>query len=182
MGHMTEIDAGELVLRPVGREVALALLEGRVPAGVVLAPGYPSQFSLETLQMVVDADGDGDGFGPYFMVRKADGAVVGEIGASYHRATATAQVGYTVVEPSWGRGYATAALRALLGHLLADRRVRRVVAETLEEHTASRRVMEKAGMRYHDARVGEVDGKTVTLVVYEAGRAGRGAMAASGRA
>ena len=57
-----------------------------------------------------------------------------------------------------------------------------MVAETLEEHTASRRVMEKAGMRYHDARVGEVDGKTVTLVVYEAGRAGRGAMAASGRA
>jgi len=46
--------------------------------------------------------------------------------------------------------------------------VRRVVAETLEEHTASRRVMEKAGMRYHDARVGEVDGRTVALVVYEA--------------
>ncbi len=94
----------------------------------------------------------------------------GESGAGYHRATATAtaQVGYTVVEPSWGRGYATAALRALLTQLLADRRVHRVVAETLEAHTASRRVMEKAGMRYHHARVGEVDGKTVPLVVYEA--------------
>ena len=94
---MTEIDAGGLLLRPVDREVAAALLEGRVPAGVVLAPGYPSQFSLETMRLVVDADGVGDGFGPYFMVRKA---VVGEIGAGYHPATATAQVGYTVVEPS----------------------------------------------------------------------------------
>jgi RimJ/RimL family protein N-acetyltransferase len=46
--------------------------------------------------------------------------------------------------------------------------VRQVVAETLEEHTASRRVMEKAGMRYHHARTGEVDGTTVALVVYEA--------------
>jgi [ribosomal protein S5]-alanine N-acetyltransferase len=117
---------------------------------------------------VARAKGDGDEFGPFFMVRKVDGAVVGEIGASYDGATATAQVGYTVVELSWGRGYATAALRALLGHLLGDRRVRRVVAETLEEHTASRRVMEKAGMRYHAARMGTVDGRTVALVVYEA--------------
>jgi RimJ/RimL family protein N-acetyltransferase len=67
-----------------------------------------------------------------------------------------------------GRGYATAALRALLAHLLADPRVRRVVAGTLEDHTASRRVMEKTGMRHHETRVGEVDGRTVRLVVYEA--------------
>jgi RimJ/RimL family protein N-acetyltransferase len=118
--------------------------------------------------MVAGAKGDGNGFGPFFMVRKADGAIVGEIGASYDAATASAQVGYTVVEPSWGRGYATAALRALLGHLLGDPRVRRVVAETLVEHTASRRVMEKAGMRPCDQRIGEVDGGSASLVAYEA--------------
>jgi RimJ/RimL family protein N-acetyltransferase len=73
-----------------------------------------------------------------------------------------------VVEPSWGRGYATAALRALLGQLLGDRRVRRVVAEALVEHTASRRVMEKAGMRPCGQRIGEVDGTSAALVVYEA--------------
>jgi hypothetical protein len=44
-----------------------------------------------------EADG---GFGPFFMVRKADGAVMGEIGAGLNGATA--RVGYTVVEPSWG--------------------------------------------------------------------------------
>ena len=36
--------------------------------------------------------GAAGGFGPYFMVRKADGAVVGEIGAGLDGATA--QVGY----------------------------------------------------------------------------------------
>ena len=82
-------------------------------------------------------------------------------------ATATAQVGYTVVEPSWGQGYATEALRALLGHLLADPAIDRVVAETLEGHAASRRVMEKAGMRLRSRRVGEVDGEQAELVLYE---------------
>ena len=43
-----------------------------------------------------------------------------------------------------------------------------MVAETLVEHTASRRVMEKAGMRQCDERIGEVDGRTAALVVYEA--------------
>jgi predicted amidohydrolase/RimJ/RimL family protein N-acetyltransferase len=164
-----EIDAGRLVLRPIGRDVALGLLEGRVPEGIVLGPGYPSQFSLEVMELVARAPAEeGGGFGPYFMVRKADGAVVGEIGAGLDRASATAQVGYTVVEPCWGQGYATEALRALLAHALAGTGVRRVVAETLVGHVASRRVMEKAGMRHSGQREGEVDGGTVELVVYEA--------------
>ena len=169
--HPGEIDAGELVLRPIGREVAVAVLAGRAPDGLILAPGYPSQFSLETLRIAADPGSpEAEGLGPFFMVRKADGAVVGEIGASLDAASGTAQVGYTVVEPSWGRGYATQALRALLAGLLADPRVRRVVAETLLDHRASRRVMEKAGMRHRGERVGEVDGTVETLVVYEARR------------
>ena len=42
-----------------------------------------------------------------------------------------------------------------------------MVAETLAGHAASRRVMEKAGMRLHGRRVGEVDGEQAELVVYE---------------
>ena len=160
---MSEILAGRLILRPIGRDAALAVLEGRTPEGLSLAPGYPSQFSLEVMEMVAGA-GPG-AYGPYFMVRRDDGAVVGEVGATMDGSTA--QVGYTVVEPSWGQGYATEALRALLGRLLADPGIDRVVAETLEGHAASRRVMEKAGMRLHGRRVGEVDGEQAELVVYE---------------
>ena len=72
-----------------------------------------------------------------------------------------------MVEPSWGQGHATEALRALLAHLLADPRIDRVIAETLVGHAASRRVMEKAGMRLGSQRVGEVDGGQAELVVYE---------------
>jgi [ribosomal protein S5]-alanine N-acetyltransferase len=156
------------VLRPIATEVAAAVLAGRAPGDLVFAAGYPSRFSLETLRIAAARGSGTEGLGPYFMVRKVDGAVVGEIGASLDAATGTAHVGYTVVEPSWGRGYATQALRALLAHLRTDPRVRRVVAETLVDHHASRRVMEKAGMRPCGRRVGEVDGRPQTLVAYEA--------------
>jgi RimJ/RimL family protein N-acetyltransferase len=165
---MTELDAGGLVLRPVTREQAIALLDGRTPDGLLLAAGYPSRFSLEVMQFVVSTPEQDRGFGPWFMHRKPDGAVVGEIGANLAPASATAQTGYTVVEPSWGRGHATDALRALLTHVLADPRVRRVMAETPATHAASRRVMEKAGMTLCGERTGDVDGETMELVIYEA--------------
>ncbi len=164
---VNQIDADRLVLRAIHREVARLLLDGRTPQGVLFAPGYPSQFSLEVMELVVGAQKPGR-FGPFFMVRKTDGAVVGEIGCSVDDASATGHVGYSVVEPSWGHGYATEALRALLSHVLVEPGVRRVVAQTMVEHTASRRVMEKAGMRYCEQRVGAEDGKSVDLVFYEA--------------
>lgn len=134
---------------------------------MVFAPGYPSRFSLETMELVVGAREPGR-FGPFFMVRKADGAVVGEIGCGIDDASATGHVGYSVVEPSWGQGYATEALRALLDDVLAEPGVRRVVAHTMIDHTASRRVMEKAGMLYRGERAGVEDGEPVELAVYEA--------------
>jgi hypothetical protein len=73
-----ELDADRRVLRPIDPEVARALLEGRTPEGVTLAPGYPSRLSVEVLEMVVGArrSDAGGGFGPYFMVRKVDGEQV----------------------------------------------------------------------------------------------------------
>lgn len=164
---VVQIDAGRLALRPIHRPVARMLLDGGTPRGLSFAPGYPSPFSLEVMELVVEAQELGR-FGPFFMVRKADGVVVGEIGCSVDDACATGQVGYTVVEPCWGQGYATEALRALLSHVLAEPAIRRVIAETMVEHAASRRVMEKAGMRCCGRRVDIVDGESVDLVVYEA--------------
>lgn len=161
------IDAGGLLLRPIHRPVARMLLAGGIPRGLSFAPGYPSPFTREVMEMVVEAAQPGR-FGPYFMVRKADDAIVGEIGCSVQDASATGKVGYSVVELCWGRGYATEALRALLGHVLVEPDMRRVVAETMVENTASRRVMEKAGMTFCGKRVDVEGGEPVDLVVYEA--------------
>jgi RimJ/RimL family protein N-acetyltransferase len=164
---VNQIDADRLVLAPIFRPVARMLLDGGIPKALNFAPGYPSRFSLEVMEAVVDAQEPGR-FGPYFIVRKADSTIIGEIGCSVEEASDTGYIGYTVVEPCWGHGYVTEALRALLGHVLDAPGIRRVVAETMVEHAASRRVMEKAGMRQCGTRIDVEDGEPVELVSYEA--------------
>jgi RimJ/RimL family protein N-acetyltransferase len=164
-----ELDGETVVLVPVARETAAELLAGRMPADVVFADGYPSRYSLEVMDLLAGprAAAAGPHFHSWFVVRRDDGAVVGELGYSFDSATATASVGYSIVEPSWGRGFATDGVRALLEHLRADPDVERIEANTLVEHVASRRVMEKAGMRFARERLGEEDGELVELVFYE---------------
>lgn len=46
-----------------------------------------------------------------------------------------------------GQRYTTEGCQALIDNGFADHGIRRVLAETMAVHTASRRVMEKVGMR-----------------------------------
>jgi RimJ/RimL family protein N-acetyltransferase len=55
--------------------------------------------------------------------------------------------GYRLRRSAWGRGYATEGSRALIDKAFAEQGVRRVLAETMVVNTASRRVMEKSGLR-----------------------------------
>jgi RimJ/RimL family protein N-acetyltransferase len=48
---------------------------------------------------------------------------------------------------AWGRGYATEGARALIHRGFSELGVQRVVATTYQDNLASRRVMEKVGMR-----------------------------------
>ena len=57
------------------------------------------------------------------------------------------EIGYRLRRSAWGQGYATEGSLALIDKAFAEHPVRRVLAETSAIHTASRRVMEKAGMR-----------------------------------
>jgi [ribosomal protein S5]-alanine N-acetyltransferase len=57
----------------------------------------------------------------------------------------TVMVGYGLVEPARGNGYATEALRALLAYAAEQPAAKRVVADTEKDNTPSQRVLEKAG-------------------------------------
>lgn len=57
------------------------------------------------------------------------------------------ELGYRLHGSAWGRGYATEGSRALIDKAFTELPVRRIVAETAGFHVASRRVMEKAGLR-----------------------------------
>ncbi|SHF67180.1 GNAT family N-acetyltransferase [Streptoalloteichus hindustanus] len=58
------------------------------------------------------------------------------------------ELGYRLKASVWGRGYATEGSRALVRMAFAELGVRRVWAQTMAVNLASRRVMEKAGLRH----------------------------------
>lgn len=59
-----------------------------------------------------------------------------------------AELGYRLRTAAWGKGYATEGSRALVRKAFAELGVQRVFATTMTVNTASRRVMEKAGLTY----------------------------------
>lgn len=62
----------------------------------------------------------------------------------------TAVLGYSVLEEFWNHGYATEAVRALLPEIFPLPGVRRIIATTYPDLTASIRVLEKCGFTRTD--------------------------------
>jgi RimJ/RimL family protein N-acetyltransferase len=58
------------------------------------------------------------------------------------------ELGYRLRKAAWGKGYGTEGSRALIHKGFSELGARRVYAETMAVNLASRRVMEKAGLRY----------------------------------
>lgn len=77
----------------------------------------------------------------------AQGALAGGIGLILHSDihTGSAEVGYWLGEPFWGRGIMTAALSAFTDHAFEALKLRRIYALALEWNLASARVLEKSG-------------------------------------
>ena len=138
-----------IVLREMTRDAADAILAGERPGDVRVADDYPTEFSAGVAQCV---GGEGQ-FGPYFLHRSEDDVVVGEIGGAFVDEEGTIEIGYAVVESEWNRGYATAAVDALVTKAREASEVRRIVAHTPLERPESGRVLEKAGF----AMVREID-------------------------
>jgi RimJ/RimL family protein N-acetyltransferase len=63
------------------------------------------------------------------------------------RDTGEVELGYRLRAAAWGRGYATEGAVALLRTAFADLGLTSVFARTMAVNHASRRVLEKAGMR-----------------------------------
>ena len=79
-----------------------------------------------------------------------DGKVVGSVGAfrkdNVHRLTA--EMGYYIAEPYWGKGIATDAIRQACDYIFENTDIIRVFAEPYANNCASCRVLEKAGFQY----------------------------------
>jgi ribosomal-protein-alanine N-acetyltransferase len=76
---------------------------------------------------------------------EAIGAIGLVLGQDVHRFTA--EIGYWLGEPYWGKGIMTEAVKSLTAHAIRDLKLYRVFAEPFTTNPASARVLEKAGYR-----------------------------------
>jgi RimJ/RimL family protein N-acetyltransferase len=110
---------------------------------------WPRHLSVFDTQVFVDfSDGEWRswGCGPYLMLSRPDGELIGSTGISFDTVD-VASTGYVVACDSWGRGYATEGLCAMrdLGRTLG---LQRLYAICHVDHQASARVMEKGGFTF----------------------------------
>ncbi|GAA2702789.1 GNAT family N-acetyltransferase [Micromonospora olivasterospora] len=89
------------------------------------------------------------GLGRWAAVDRAGGDFVGwfALDAPADGDGTQAELGYRLRRAAWGRGLATEGSVALVRYAFATLGLRRVWAETMAANAASRRVMEKAGLR-----------------------------------
>ena len=90
----------------------------------------------------------GEGYGFWAAIERSTGDFLGWF---HFRLTVgggpdEAELGYRLRHAAWGKGYGTEGSRALIDKGFTELGVRRVFAQTMAVNTASRRVMEKAGL------------------------------------
>lgn len=80
----------------------------------------------------------------------------------------SAEMGYWLGEPHWGKGIATKAVHALTQYAFAHFDIVRIYAGVFEWNRASARVLEKAGYTYEGRLRKSVtkDGKTIDQLMY----------------
>ena len=88
--------------------------------------------------------------------RREDGLAVGycDVTPLARESFQSARLGYALHNPYWGRGYASEAVRALIGFSFDTLRLHRLEANVDPGNTASQRVCEKAGMEFECVRRG----------------------------
>ncbi len=108
---------------------------------------------------------------------EVDGEAVGSIGYSPGEDVSrrSAEVGYWLGRPYWGRGIATAAVQGLTARLLGEGEFDRLHATVFAWNPASARVLEKAGYAFEGRLKGAVvkEGRTTDGLLYAIVRGSR---------
>jgi RimJ/RimL family protein N-acetyltransferase len=136
---LTEADVDDLVALDADPEVRRFLARDATSRAAI---------ECELLPRILEQYERHPGFGRWAAIELATGEFVGwfELEASDGEPGA-AELGYRLRRSAWGKGYATEGACALVDWAFAELGVDRVYAETMAVNAASRRVLEKAGLR-----------------------------------
>ncbi len=88
------------------------------------------------------------GYGQWVMSPKNSREVLGYCGLRFLAETEEVEILYGIDRPHWGRGLVTEAAKATLRFGFEHAGLERIIALAHPENKGTRRVMEKAGLRY----------------------------------
>jgi RimJ/RimL family protein N-acetyltransferase len=141
--RFTVADVDDLVELDSDPEVMRFLTNGR--------PTPREKIERETLPRIIRDYERLRGLGRMAAIERSTGAFLGWIGLDPPESGGPddeLELGYRLRRSAWGRGYATEGSLALIRRAFDEFGVRRIWAQTMAVNLASRRVMEKAGLRY----------------------------------
>lgn len=145
-----EIETARLRLRPLVAEDLDAIYGLWVEPGVRKYLWDDEHISREKAEAVL-ARGIDDfrshGFGLWAVIHKESGGLIGFCGFRFLDDTSEVELLYGISTPYWGIGLATEAARATIRYGFEEVGFERVLGITDTENTASRRVLEKIGMK-----------------------------------
>lgn len=103
------------------------------------------------------------GFGRMACIEKCTGRIVGFSGLKYLEGLNEVDIGYRFLPECWGKGYATESAAMRMRQCNSEFGVRRIVGLVHPENVASKRVLEKLGLRFERKLPQDDDGGTMML-------------------
>ncbi|GIH02497.1 N-acetyltransferase [Rhizocola hellebori] len=117
------------------------------------SPAMTMQEAAALVDEFATGDPDVPGWFQYAIaMRAADPVLIGDVGVHLHENMMQAEIGFTLNRQHQGHGYATEAVQAMLHHLFAYRRLKRVSAECDARNSASARLLQRVGFQREGLR------------------------------
>lgn len=115
-----------------------------------LRDGLPYPYTVSDAEAYIASMLEADPGSNYAWAITADDKAIGSIGVfrkeNIHRLTA--EMGYYIAEPYWGKGIGTYAVREACNYIFQNTDILRIFAEPFSYNIASCRILEKAGFRF----------------------------------
>ena len=149
-----EIETPRLLLRPLTeadeKRFMKLLADPRVTQYIAMTEKSPKEWAMAALRRNLDAWHE-YGYGPWSVIHKETGLWIGKIHLLVHEdwpGEDKTEVGWELDPAFWGQGLATEGGTAAIRYGFTELELPRIISVTTTENVASRRVMEKCGLRY----------------------------------
>jgi ribosomal-protein-alanine N-acetyltransferase len=167
MQHELILETPRLLLRKKVVEDAPFFLELN---SNLLVTQYTGDGAFENLQAaeaivkyVIDQY-ENNGYGRWMVVEKETNHPIGWCGLKFHADTKETDIGYRLLESTWGKGYATESAKACIAYGFKHFNLNRVIGNAMKKNTASINVFKKLGMTYlKDTLIDNIDSVTYEL-------------------